>query len=124
MCQQCGILRAENEKLREKIEEYEEMVKNLQNLGSVKMLPVHLSAGEFRILRALARASPRIVFNRVLEDQVRRDINHEPNAKSPQVMVCRIRKALKPLEISIKTARGTGYWMDKESKDRFTALTE
>jgi len=75
--------------------------------GRYATLTVH----EFEILEALRASSPRIISKEALLFALYQLRQEEPELKIIDVFICKLRKKLKPLGISIDTVWGRGYRM-------------
>ena len=116
MCREC-------ERLRDRVEELEALVKDLRFEG-VRLGPVPLSPAETRIVAILAKRSPRVLAKETLREQSKSHILHEPHEKSLDVHICKARRKLKPFGVEIHNSYAFGFYMDKESKKRLDDLMQ
>lgn len=75
---------------------------------------VYLTAVEVAFLQALHRRAPEVVMKGALYDAVYGALPEcdQPEIKIVDVMICKMRKKLKPIGIVIATSWGRGYWLD------------
>jgi DNA-binding response OmpR family regulator len=110
MLDRANPLERENQRLRERVEELEETVRQLQEDGVPEPLPAglpYLTKSEETILRALLSRRGRVVPRTVLyEDLYPRGEDRDPQIVV--VMVSRLRAKLDGL-VDIKTEHGRGY---------------
>ncbi|MEO0449078.1 MAG: helix-turn-helix domain-containing protein [Pseudomonadota bacterium] len=118
-------LLAENAKLRRENEILSYRMENLLGrIGTGQRLG--LTSAEYRLTHLMANASPYVVTKEALLEARRQDslsMNDGVKIKIVDVIICKIRKKLKPYGIEIKTIWGCGYQMEKDSADRFYELT-
>jgi two-component system cell cycle response regulator CtrA len=110
-------LEAENDTLRERIRELEAM------LGMSIDAPLELGltgteARMFGLLRKVELASKKSLMTALYWDR----IDDAPHEKIVDVMICHLRRKLKPWKIEIETAWGQGYAMQAASKKIANAL--
>ena len=111
-------LRRKNEVLNYRIENLLGREGTGQRLG--------LSAAEYRLAHLLANSAPYAVKKDALLEARREDslaMNDGVHIKIVDVIICKIRKKLKPYDIEINTIWGIGYQMEKGDADRFYQLT-
>lgn len=97
---------------------------------SVDGIPVHLTAQEFRIVELLAMRSNKAVTKEAILDHMGKGELDEPEIKTVDVHICKIRKKLAAAGAPevIKTVRGIGYTVSSPSNlvqaaARFTTAT-
>ena len=81
---------------------------------TVDALPLDLTARELGVLEVLIARSGRVVS----KDQITEKLygwDEEVGANAIEVCVHRLRKKIEPAGITIRTIRGLGYLMEKES---------
>lgn len=106
-------LEEENEKLRERVIELEEM------LGMTLDAPLNfgLTAHEAKVLGLLSKvtmATKEMIMSTLYFDRP----NDMPEIKIVDVFICKMRRKLEPFEISIETVWGRGYSLAKEGKTK------
>jgi two-component system cell cycle response regulator CtrA len=80
-----------------------------------------LSRKEGETLAILLRSSPRVVNKGAILDALY--LLDTPHPKVVDVMVCEVRKKLKPFGITIETVHGIGYVMNDYSAHRLRAMS-
>ena len=104
-------LRNENALLREQ----NALLKSALGMTARVPLPINLTASEeriFGVLMARDVATKEALMIVLYSD----DANDWPDPKILDVMICKLRKKLKALEIKIETVWGRGWHMPAESK--------
>ena len=112
------VVERENDELRERIAQLEGL------LGFRTTTPIEfgLTGCEARVFGALlAReiATKSAIFAAVYANRSECD---QAEPKIVDVFVCKMRRKLKPFGVDIKTAWGTGYYLDNETKKRVRAM--
>lgn len=97
----------------------EENAALVEQLVELKPPPVdyRLTASEARIVACLARR-PMASKSQLMLALYAGRVNDEPDIKIVDVLICKVRKKLEPLGISIKTRWGQGYFFDEETRAR------
>jgi two-component system, cell cycle response regulator CtrA len=104
-------LAAENARLKERIEDLEEEVRQLKadHFKDEIYIPIEwvLTQKEAGIVRALSVG--RVVSKGQLLDSISHANGEQPEIKIVDVFICKIRKKLKPFGLEITTHWGAGY---------------
>lgn len=83
----------------------------------------------FMLVLVKREQADKATLHRVIEAQRaarvnRPDTSEETNPKMVDVMVCNLRKKLKPFDLTIKTLWGRGYFLDTQDRQRVLAFIE
>lgn len=116
--EEVAALRAENARLRDRIEQLEE----LNGMTIVAPICLGLTGQEARLIAFLMRrgqVTKEQVLIALYEARPEGDI---PLLKIVDVFVCKVRRKLRPFGVSIRTFWGQGYGLDEADKARLLAL--
>lgn len=121
---------------RERIEELEEEVRQLRSgvhpdyPQAIKQLPINLTGMERHAFAQLLAAPPsHIVTRRQLEKAALSSENAHKNEYNERgnmasVIVHHLRRKLGPFGISIRNAWGQGYFIDRESREKWSDVVD
>jgi DNA-binding response OmpR family regulator len=113
-----AMLEAENETLRERVRQLEDM------LGATFEAPIEfgLTRTENAILGLLSRvelATKETILSQLYSERP----NQEPHIKIIDVFVCKMRRKLKPFDIVVENVWGRGYMLSKASKIKLLEMS-
>lgn len=113
------VLQDENDQLRERVAQLEEAIGLAADFS---LLLPELTPSESTCLGVLLnnKAPRKLTFQLALYGNKPDD--DEAEIKIIDVMVCKLRKKLKPLGVEIGTSRGEGYFMDDANKSKLRDL--
>jgi two-component system cell cycle response regulator CtrA len=114
-----ATLEAENEELREKVLQLEEMLGLAFDAPPVLEL-TGKEAKVFGFLMKVPMATKQAIMNALYFDR----IDKEPEIKIVDVFICKLRAKLSPHQLAIETVWGQGYCMPAETKARAQQLIE
>jgi len=111
-------LRAENDELRERVRQFQQILSDPLPLLWNLPLPVMKA----RLLGILYRTRGLVPRERL--QVAMRGLDSDADPKGIDVHICQLRKRLKPHDITIENMRGNGYALPAVSRTKISALIE
>lgn len=110
--------RNELQALRDRVEELEALI------GLRLPAPMELRRQEAEVAGILLKANGRCVSKEFIYRAIygHRAESDQPELKSVDVLICTLRKKLKPRGIEIRTKWATGHYLDPDSRTRLSAF--
>ena len=108
---------ASREDLLEHIEVLEFELSEIKGVGLMQPWGINLRPREFEIMNCMAARSPHSVCRQGLLTALYPHSVDQPNIKIIDVWICRIRKTIEPLNLTVKTHWGRGYSLSPEDAE-------
>jgi len=104
----------ELERLRDRVEQLEEALGiNLELPNELGLTPLETKILGMLVKRDIINRD--VMFAGLYSDRLE---NHQPDPKTIDVHICKLRKKLKSIGVRVYSRYGVGYYLDKEAKEK------
>ena len=86
----------------------------MSRTGSAGVIVLDVPARELRLLETLLMKAGKVVAKQAIIDSLA-DFDDDLSSNAVEQYVSRLRKRLAPYDLTVRTARGLGYYLDRTS---------